>query len=182
MHITQENFFHFDFLTLDYLLKGNQKQKRVHELLTSTQLFETLRDFNPVLVGTIPIRIDIELSDIDILIEAEPTLFLEFAKQYLTHHQQATFYVKDFQHKSACVYQFKLQEFQVEIFAQNLPVTQQYAYRHLVIENKILLTKDEAFRNEIIRLKRQGLKTEPAFAQALGLSGNPYESLLHYPV
>jgi hypothetical protein len=182
MLVAQENFFYFDFLSLDYLLKGNKKQKRVYELLTSTQLFETLRDFHPVFVGTIPIQIDIESSDIDVLIEAEPTQFLEFAKQHLTQHQQATFFVKDFQHIPACVYQFKLEEFEVEIFAQDLPVTQQYAYRHLIIENKILLTKGEAFRDEIIRLKRQGLKTEPAFAQALGLSGNPYESLLHYPV
>lgn len=91
MQVAQENFFYFDFLSLDYLLKGNKKQKRVYELLTSTQLFETLRDFHPVLVGTIPIQIDIESSDIDVLIEAEPTQFLEFAKQHLTQHQQAAF-------------------------------------------------------------------------------------------
>ncbi|MNO76159.1 hypothetical protein D3C76_672280 [compost metagenome] len=34
------------------------------------------------------------------------------------------------------------------------------------------------FRERIILLKTSGWKTEPAFAKALGLEGDPYEALL----
>lgn len=48
----------------------------------------------------------------------------------------------------------------------------------MLIEHQILLEKGESFRQEIISLKKQGIKTEPAFAQLLGLSGDPYEAIL----
>jgi hypothetical protein len=48
----------------------------------------------------------------------------------------------------------------------------------MIIEHRVLIEKGEKFRQEIIKLKRQGLKTEPAFAKLLGLDGNPYEALL----
>ena len=46
------------------------------------------------------------------------------------------------------------------------------------MEHRVLLAKGEEFRQEVINLKRQGWKTEPAFAKLLGLNGNPYEELL----
>ncbi len=48
----------------------------------------------------------------------------------------------------------------------------------MIIEHKILSSKNDKFRAEIIQLKKEGLKTEPAFARLLGLQGNPYEELL----
>jgi len=48
----------------------------------------------------------------------------------------------------------------------------------MIIEYRILLEKGEDFRKQLIELKRQGLKTEPAFALLLGLEGNPYTELL----
>ncbi len=50
----------------------------------------------------------------------------------------------------------------------------------MIIEHKILSSKGDEFRAEIIRLKQDGLKTEPAFAKMLGLQGNPYEELLKF--
>ena len=52
----------------------------------------------------------------------------------------------------------------------------------MIIEYKILELHGEVFRQEIIKLKSKGLKTEPAFAKLLGLVGNPYEELLNYKV
>ncbi len=49
----------------------------------------------------------------------------------------------------------------------------------LIISNPEM--KSKAFRQEIIALKKQGYKTEPAFAMALGLKGDPYyKELLNY--
>jgi hypothetical protein len=59
-------------------------------------------------------------------------------------------------------------------------VMEQVAYRHMVVEWNILAANDDNFRGEIIRLKKSGMKTEPAFAQLLQLDGDPYQALLSY--
>ena len=48
----------------------------------------------------------------------------------------------------------------------------------MLVEDKLLAQHGEAFRQQIVSLKRQGYKTEPAFALALGLEGDPYLALL----
>ena len=57
---------------------------------------------------------------------------------------------------------------------------QQNAYKHMIIEYSILKEKDTKFKAEIIKLKSEGMKTEAAFAQLLGLLGNPFEELLKF--
>ncbi|WP_157447956.1 DUF4269 domain-containing protein, partial [Chryseobacterium sp. MOF25P] len=74
---------------------------------------------------------------------------------------------------------FKLEEFLIEIFAQNKPTIQQNAYCHMMAEYKILQEKGEEFKQKIIDLKKKGIKTEPAFGLLLGLE-NPYEDLLKF--
>lgn len=48
----------------------------------------------------------------------------------------------------------------------------------MLIEYNLLKTYGDPFRERIIQLKKQGIKTEPAFAQLLGLKGDPYLALL----
>ncbi|GAA2327881.1 hypothetical protein GCM10009853_101140 [Glycomyces scopariae] len=68
-----------DFTTIDYLKKGNEKQKRAFEVLAKYKLFEKLKDYSPILAGTIPIEIDIEASDLDIICEVKnESDFIEF--------------------------------------------------------------------------------------------------------
>ena len=50
----------------------------------------------------------------------------------------------------------------------------------MLIEHRLLQERGEAFRRAIITLKQRGYKTEPAFAKALGLKGDPYLALLPY--
>jgi hypothetical protein len=73
-----------------------------------------------------------------------------------------------------------LDGFEIEIFGQSIPTRQQFAYRHLIVEHNLLNRHGEKFRQRIIELKRQGWKTEPAFASALGLTGDPYTELLKF--
>jgi len=74
--------------------------------------------------------------------------------------------------------EFKTEKFLFEIFGQNIPTEKQNAYRHMIIENRILNEKGVDFKHKIIELKSEGLKMEPAFAKLLGLEGNPYTELL----
>ena len=75
---------------------------------------------------------------------------------------------------------FKIDDFEMEIFEQNVPTQNQNGYKHMLIEHQILKTKGENFRLEIIKLKQEGYKTEPAFGLLLGLKDDPYLELLEY--
>jgi len=171
-----------DFTTIEYLKSGNEKQRRAHEVLSKHHLFEKLKEYSPVLAGTIPIEIDIEDSDLDIICEVD----LRFEEDFLEDLMFSKLIPQDAEVKiehpvldgEKCItINFKLEEFPVEIFGQNRPVKEQNAYRHMIAEYKILLEKEESFKQKIIELKKQGIKTEPAFGMLLGLE-NPYEDLL----
>ncbi|MOA62849.1 hypothetical protein D3C78_1883950 [compost metagenome] len=48
----------------------------------------------------------------------------------------------------------------------------------MVIEDRLLRLFGEKFKQYIIQLKSNGMKTEPAFAKALHIQGDPYLELL----
>ena len=148
-------------------------------MLIELAIFENLHAYQPILTGTLPIGIDLPKSDLDIIcaVADHPA----FAKTLTSLFAgQAGFSVRTAEGDGmiSTIAIFHAGGFEIEIFGQDCPTREQHAYRHLLIEHKILQAQGEAFRAEIIRLKRSGLKTEPAFAQLLGLEGNPYEALL----
>ncbi|VTQ04165.1 DUF4269 domain-containing protein [Sphingobacterium daejeonense] len=57
------------FHTLDYLKNGSEIQRKSFNLLKEYMVFEHLSEYNPILIGTIPIDIAIEESDLDIACE-----------------------------------------------------------------------------------------------------------------
>lgn len=48
----------------------------------------------------------------------------------------------------------------------------------MLVEYKLLQQHGEDFRQQVVALKKAGIKTEPAFAKLLQLPGDPYEALL----
>lgn len=56
---------------ISYLKEGNNTQRKSYEILKRINIFEVLKDYNPILIGTIPIQINIESSDLDIVCEVE---------------------------------------------------------------------------------------------------------------
>jgi hypothetical protein len=128
-------------------------------------------------VGTIPINIDIENSDLDIICEvSDKNEFID--KLNALFGSEKDFIIHESLKFDAIKANFIIDGFEIEIFGQNIPTARQNAYRHMLIEHKLLLAKDEKFRQDIIDLKNLGYKTEPAFAKLLGFAGNPYEELL----
>lgn len=169
-----------DFTKIDYLKTGNDKQRRVYALLARHRIFEKLKEYSPILAGTIPIEIDIEGSDLDLIFEVD----LKFEEDFLDDLMLSRFIPYDLEVKYSIVngekcitLNFMLDGLPVEIFGQNKPTIQQNAYLHMIAEYKILQEKGEEFKQKIIELKKQGIKTEPAFGILLGLE-NPYEDLL----
>lgn len=171
-----------DFTKIDYLKRGNERQKKAYEILTKYHVFEKMKDYSPILAGTVPIEIDIKASDLDIIFEVDLKYEQDFLddlifSQLISHDAEVEYPIVN--GEKCITLNFMLEGFPIEIFGQNKPTIQQNAYLHMVAEYKILQEKGEKFKQKIIELKKQGIKTEPAFGILLGLE-NPYEDLLKF--
>lgn len=170
-----------NFLNFEYLKNGSEIQKRILQVLENHQIFQKLKTYNPILAGTFPIEINIEGSDLDIILETDDfeilkkLLMIEFQDQ-----EQFSINLIEINEIESLICKFQLEEFLVELFAQDRPTHLQNAYLHMIKEFEILEREGDEFRRKIIELKEQGFKTEPAFAKLLGLSGDPYVELLKY--
>jgi hypothetical protein len=166
-----------DWTNIEYLLNGNEKQQQSYNILMNANIFSILKEYSPILVGTIPLEIDIEKSDLDIICEVYN--FYEFEKLIKNSFQKyENFNINKINEDQAIAANFFIRGFEIEIYGQAIPTKEQYGYRHMIIEDKILKLGGNKLKKEIINLKRNGMKTEPAFAKYLNLNGNPYEELL----
>lgn len=172
-----------DFTNIEYLKDGNSRQQKAYKALKALGIFEELQVYKPLLTGTIPIEIDLPESDLDVVCECDN--HAEFAEHLSKlFANKKGFVLESFECYGilATTAKFESNGFEIEIFGQNIPTKQQNAYRHMLIEHKILTRKGTEFRDKIKQLKSDGLKTEPAFAKLLGLNGNPYEELLKFEI
>jgi hypothetical protein len=164
-----------------YLVAGTSRQRRTYAVLKDLGILTTLGTFDPVVAGTIPLDIDLPGSDIDIICEVTPAVSQSFEQLLHTHYG----HLPGFRFgkvasglQPALVSSFCYAQVEIEVFGQDLPTVQQYAFRHMVVEHAVLRAGGAPWRTAVRRLKEQGLKTEPAFATLLQLPGNPYEALL----
>jgi hypothetical protein len=166
---------------ITYLKTGNSRQQKAWCILQRLQVLRVLHNYEPVLVGTIPLGIDVSASDLDVICEVHD---LAGFRRLVTRAfgRQAAFSSKRKEINALPTVVAKFQDrfsgFPIEIFGQPRPVTQQNAYRHMVIEARLLDWGGEPVRQEIQALKQAGLKTEPAFARYFNLAGDPYQVLL----
>lgn len=168
-----------DFKTIDYLKSGNSRQQEAYHTLKDLEIFEKLEHYHPLLAGTIPIEIDLPHSDLDIICYCKDhQKFTKKLKELFENEREFSIKSKIHEGIQASIAKFKTLHFDIEIFGQSIPTSQQNAYKHMLIEYKILKANDLAFKTEILKLKSEGYTTEAAFAKQLGLSGNPFVELL----
>jgi hypothetical protein len=165
--------------TIDYLRYGTSRQRQAYMALTENEIIEKLAGFTPFLAGTIPLNIDIETSDLDILccFRDEDAFYNRVCTEFELH-DNFTISKIIIEGKNTVLANFFCDGFEIEIFGQNVPVSLQLGYLHMMAEYAILQREGERFRKEVIELKNAGYKTEPAFAKLLGLKGDPYETIL----
>lgn len=141
------------------------------------QLLHHLAPFQPTLIGTFPIGLQVDGSDLDIACTCDDLDAFERALHTaLSDLGIAPPRIE--RSPAAVVAAFELGGDAIEIFAQALPVTAQRGFRHMVIEGQLLVIGGAALAARVRELRRSSVKTEPAFAQVLGLTGDPYEALL----
>lgn len=165
----------FNWRDISYLEKGTPRQRSAHSDIRALRILESLAEFDPVLVSTVNVDIDIDSSDLDIICEARDPVAFQ-AKIVGLFGESQGFRSKLGQ--DAAVASFFHGEWEYEIFAQAIPVEEQRAFRHLEQIHRIVTRGGARWRDAIRFLKERGLKTEPAVAHALRLWGDPYEAVL----
>ncbi len=161
-----------------YLRAGTERQQAAYRALQELGLFRDLAPYDPVLIGTLPLGVDHPDSDLDIACYA-PDLMAFLGRATALYGQRPDFRLarKTIRDVESVVVNFRHAGFPVEIFAQPQPVEQQYGYRHLLVEARLLALGGEEARKAIQALKIAGFGTEPAFARYFRLRGDPYERL-----
>jgi hypothetical protein len=74
--------------------------------------------------------------------------------------------------RPSAIVRFALPNLPVEIFARPEPVEAHESFRHHKAARRLLAVGGEPLRDRVRAFKTMGLKTEPAFALALGLEGD----------
>jgi len=166
---------------ISYLNSGSVIQQKAYLCLRRLHIFELLAEYKPILTGTIPIDISIDSSDLDIACKYEDADKFEIFVHAL-FGKQADFKIEQKKKDGYRIVlaKFFFQNFEVEIHGSLFPVASQNSYQHMLIEHRILKLLGDDFRQQIIQLKQEGLKTEPAFAHLLKIEENPYQSLLEF--
>ena len=146
--------------------------------LARSDALEILAAYDPHIVGTLPLEIAIPGSDIDIACHAPDPL--AFASAVWTAFASCErFSIHQWVGGGRpVVASFRILDWDIEIFGAHLPVREQPAWRHFDIERRLLDLIGPSLQSAVIRLRMAGLKTEPAFAAAMGLKGDAYVKLL----
>jgi hypothetical protein len=170
-----------DFYEPGYLAGGNWRQREVYDIVTGLSIMKSLKPFTPVIAGTIPIDVDIEGSDIDILCGyGDGSEFKNTLKRCYAGEKNFTIRQARFRERESILSSFIHDGYAVEIFGQMRHPRQQDGFIHMVVEYRILQMCTGVFREEVRRLKREGIGTEPAFARLLGITSHPYDTLREF--
>lgn len=168
----------FHHMSLESVIRV-EENKRVFNALENSKILKNFKNFTPFVAGTFPLGVYTAESDVDILMYAEDLNELEhlLKNEYKTLEAFTTrrSHVDGLE---TLVVNFNLNEVPFEIFAQNRDVTKQKAYLHFQIEERLLKIGGSPFTKVVVENRRKGLKTEPAFAEALGIQGDAYAELL----
>jgi hypothetical protein len=153
----------------------NSKVIRAETAIKDSQILCKLKSYSPEVVSTIFVNLDTPTSDIDIVCDyLDQEVFtddLGLAISKFDSHSVKTY-------EDRVVGRFDFQNFIFEIYATNIPVKEQMAYRHYQLMKRLVSTGGTDFSKKVRELKEKGLKTEPAICQLLQMPGDPFLSIL----
>ncbi len=117
------------------LVTGTPRLQQAEAVLTDLRLLDDLRVFTPMLIGTIPIGVDIPSSDLDIACYAPDLVhFAQTVRQLYVIFPNFSLHGKSIRGVDSVIVNFQHGGFEIQLFAQPQPVENQYGYRHMLIE------------------------------------------------
>jgi hypothetical protein len=141
-------------------------------------VLEVLAPFDPRVAGTPPLGLDLPGSDIDVLCFA-PDVHRFAEAVWRSFSDASRFTAKQWvAPPRPVVASFEAVGWRIELYGEAIPVEQQRGWRHFAVERRLLALGGDGFRVAVLALRQRGMKTEPAFATALGRRGDPYLALL----
>src|SRR5690606_21430832 len=141
------------FDSLHALKKGTNNQRLAYKAIQNLHILDDLKEYKPTICGTIPIGLNTNHSDIDVIMEVYNLEKWENKVRTLYGEKtDFTFTRKRIRGLEIGKANFSFQDFEFELFGPGQPVLQQNAYLHMVIEFEILKQFPD-FKKEVIRLK-----------------------------
>lgn len=140
-----------------------------------SRILHLLVDYSPQVVSTILVELDTDQSDIDIVCEYQQQAnFAANFSSYFGNYDSYSFKI----YPEYVIGHFTESGFLFEVYAAQIPVTQQLAYRHYQVMKRLVELGGEPLKQKIRALKYEGLKTEAAICEVLKLNGDPYDAVL----
>jgi hypothetical protein len=153
-------------------------RRSYEEALVECGVLGVLAAFDPRIVGTPPLGLDLLGSDIDVVCFA-PDAYAFTDTVWHNFSSARCFMAKQLVRSSRpVVASFEVAEWRIELYGEPVPVEQQRGWRHFAVERRLLTLGGVDLTAAVLALRQQGMKTEPAFAAALRLRGDPYLALL----
>lgn len=148
------------------------------DAIGALNIIKHLADFGPHVAGTLPLGLETEKSDIDVLCE---TVDIDrFAqKVWALYSDRTGFRMRQWlSNGQPVIASFTAYGWEFEIYGSTEPVERQPGWLHFTVERRLLSLGGASFREKIMELRHSGSKTEPAFWAALRQSGNAYSGML----
>lgn len=156
-----------------------ERNSHIFKALIESKVLEILKEFEPLVAGTFPLNIQIDNSDLDIILNlSNKERFLNTINSF-RDYQDFKIQEELVEGTPTILINFNFNGIPFELFAQAKPSVEQRGYKHFLIEEKLLKIYGSKLKNQVTSLRNQGFKTEPAFAKALGLFGDPFVELLN---
>ncbi len=139
------------------MASGNTRQKEAYRILKKLNVFTCLKSYHPILVGTIPIHVDVDGSDLDIICEVNQVdVFQAEVEQTFGSFDDFSCFVTEFQGLKQITIAFTYQGWPIELFGQSVPTKEQNGYKHMLIESRILEHVGESGRNSSLSGRSRG--------------------------
>ena len=161
-----------------YLKMGSDRQQAAFLAVVELDLFSVLADYDPLLIGTLAIGLDLPDAGLDIICCVE-----DFEGFRAVMHAMYDMY-DDFSCRltgqdgvmtASCSFRYNL--FHIEVTGQPIPTREQAAYQRMAATTRLLRLAGETAMQEVRRLRASGMKTNQAVAAYFCLEGNPEEKL-----
>ena len=148
------------------------------EALRRAGIETALAAFDPHVAGTAPLGLDVPTSDLDVLCHAS-NVEAFVATVWDAFGNEAAFSIHQWIIAARPVIaSFFAHGWRFQIFGQGKRISEQRAWRHFLVERRLLELGGREFRAAIAHERSRGTKTVPAFATVLRIEGDPYGALL----